>query len=410
MQEFIDSLILQSECLQALPVQLVYVAFQLLFCLVVFGGFISPFAALAGFVERRIAGRIQSRVGPNRVGPQGIFQSIADGIKVILKEDLIPTAADSILFRIAPYLVFMGMMLAFVAMPFSSSWVIADFDLGIFYLLAVESLVVVGVVMSGWASNNKWSLLGGMRSAAQIVSYEVPVALTVLLIIMMSGTMSIQGIIKMQGAAPWQWNLLQTPFTFVAFFTLFIGSLAEGNRTPFDIPEAESELVSGYNTEYSGFRFLLFFFAEFANVYLIGALATILFLGGWNAGPLPMALIKILGIEGAMAQIVTRNLVELVVFQIKALSLVFVVIQLRWTLPRTRIDQLMSLCWKYLVPVCFVNLMAMSLWMVSVPASVSRWVSFAMTAFWILLIGFYFNRVRWQLKTGGGKITFNPLS
>lgn len=410
MQEFIDSLILKSEYLQGLPHQLVYVAFQLLFCLVVFGGFIAPFAALAGFIERRIAGRIQSRVGPNRVGPQGIFQSIADGIKVIFKEDLIPTAADSILFRMAPYLVFMGMMLAFVAVPFSSSWVIADFDLGIFYLLAVESLVVVGVVMSGWASNNKWSLLGGMRSAAQIVSYEVPVALTVLLIIMMSGTMSIQGIIKMQGAAPWHWNLLQTPFTFVAFFTLFIGSLAEGNRTPFDIPEAESELVSGYNTEYSGFRFLLFFFAEFANVYLIGALATILFLGGWNAGPLPMGLIQVLGIEGAMAQVVTQNLVELIVFQIKALSLVFIVIQLRWTLPRTRIDQLMSLCWKYLVPACFVNLIAMSLWMVSVPAAVSRLVSFAMTAFWILLIGFYFNRVRWQLKAGGGPVTFNPLS
>lgn len=410
MQNFIDSLIAGSELLQALPQGLVYILFQLIFCLVVLGGFVAPFAAIAGFMERRIAGRMQSRVGPNRVGPQGILQSLADGIKVLLKEDIIPTAADHILFRLAPYFVFMGMFLAFAAVPFSSQWVIANFDLGIFYLLAVESLVVVGIVMSGWASNNKWSLLGGMRSAAQIVSYEVPVSMTVLLVVLFSGTMSIQGIIAHQGAAPWHWHIFQSPFMFAAFFTLFIGSLAEGNRTPFDIPEAESELVSGYNTEYSGFRFLLFFFAEFSNLYLIGAFATIMFLGGWQAGPLPAFFIKLFGVNSALGMAITQNVVELLVFQVKALSLVFIVIQLRWTLPRVRIDQLMGLCWKYLVPICFVNLVAMSFWIILVPQNVTNIIAGLMAAGGGLLLGYFFYRVYWHLKRSGAQIRMNPLS
>jgi len=410
MQAFIDQLIVNSEFLQSLPKILVYVVFQFTFCLIVFGGFISPFAALAGFFERRIAGRIQSRIGPNRVGPQGILQSVADGIKVIFKEDIIPTAADSILFRLAPYFVFMGMMLAFVAIPFSSQWVIAEFDLGIFYLLAVESVVVVGVVMSGWASNNKWSLLGGMRSAAQIVSYEVPVSLSVLLIVIWSGTMNIQELIGMQGAAPWHWNIFQTPFMFVAFFTLFIGSLAEGNRTPFDLPEAESELVSGYNTEYSGFRFLLFFFAEFANLYLIGALATILFLGGWNAGPIPGAVISFFGVEGGLSAVFIKNIIELMVFTVKSLTLVFIIMQLRWTVPRVRVDQLMGLCWKYLVPICFINLVAITLWMIMIPESFTTVVAGIMTGLGAVILAYFFYRVYWQLKFSKMEIRLNPLS
>lgn len=409
MQEFIDYLILQSEFLQSLPQVLVYVAFKFGFCLIVLMGFVSPFAAAAGFIERRVAGRIQSRIGPNRVGPQGLLQSLADGIKVLLKEDIIPTAADELLFRLAPYLVFLGMFLAFVAIPFSSQWIIADLDLGIFYLLAVESLVVVGIVMSGWASNNKWSLLGGMRAAAQIISYEVPVGITVLLIVLWSGTMSVQGIIQAQGAAPWDWNIFQSPFMFVAFFVLFIGSLAEGNRTPFDIPEAESELVSGYNTEYSGFRFLLFFFAEFSNIYLIGAFSTILFFGGWNAGPLPGAVVSLFGAEGLGASFL-RNIVEMLVFQFKTLVLVFIVIQLRWTLPRVRIDQLMGICWKYLVPAGIINLFVMSLWMILVPKSVTQIVSYAMTAFGFAILCYFFYRVVWQLKNAKAELRFNPLS
>ncbi len=410
MQNFIEQMILNCESLQTLPKSLVQIGFQLVFCLVILMGFVSPFAALAGFFERRIAGRIQSRVGPNRVGPQGILQSLADGIKVLLKEDIIPSAADKPLFRLAPYFVFLGMFLAFVALPFSSSWIIADLDLGIFYLLAVESLVVVGVVMSGWASNNKWSLLGGMRSAAQIISYEVPVSMTVLLVVLWSGTLSVQGIIQHQGFAPWTWHIFQSPFMFIAFFVFFTGALAEGNRTPFDIPEAESELVSGYNTEYSGFRFLLFFFAEFANLYIIGAVSTILFLGGWNAGPLPALIIKVLGVDSSFAQLIIKNVCELLMFQIKALSLVFVIMQLRWTLPRVRIDQLMSLCWKYLVPMCLINLVVMSLWLVYVPAVATRWVSYVMTALGAFIFGYYFYRVRWQLKYAQPTLRMSPLS
>lgn len=402
MQNFVNSLIQKSELLQMLPEGLTYFLFQVIFCLVILLGFVSPFGALVVFAERRVAGRIQSRVGPNRVGPQGILQSIADGIKGIFKEDIIPTGADHILFRLGPYLVFLGMFLAFVAMPFTSQWVIADFDLSVFYLLAVESLVVIGIVMSGWASYSKWSLLGGMRGAAQIVSYEVPVTLTVLLVVMMSGSMNVQQIIARQGMLPWEWNIFQTPFTFVAFFTLFIGQLAEGNRTPFDIPEAESELVSGYNTEYSGFRFMIFFLAEFTNLYLIGAFATMLFLGGWNAD----VLLQVLGLEQSW----TRNLIELAVFQVKALSLVFIIIQLRWTLPRVRIDQLMSLCWKYLVPACFVNIVAMSLWKGFVPESAQKVMAIFMSIIGAAVLGLFFKRVIWHLRRDSVGLTLNPFS
>jgi NADH-quinone oxidoreductase subunit H len=401
MQSFVDHMIARFALLQALPAELVYFAFQVLFCLVILLGFVSPFGALVVFAERRVAGRIQSRVGPNRVGPQGILQSIADGIKGILKEDIIPIGADSILFRLGPYLVFLGMFLAFVALPFSSQWVIADLELGVFYLLAVESLVVIGIVMSGWASNSKWSLLGGMRGAAQIISYEVPVTLTVLLVVLMNGTMSVQRIVMEQGMWPWQWNIFQTPFTFVAFFILFIGQLAEGNRTPFDIPEAESELVSGYNTEYSGFRFMIFFLAEFTNLYLIGAFGSLLFLGGWNADPLVAAL----GLEQSWV----RNLAELAVLQVKALSIVFVIIQVRWTLPRVRIDQLMSLCWKYLVPACFVNLIVMSVWPILMPEGPARVVAYLVTAGGFALLGCFFWRVVYHLKFTKADIRLNPL-
>jgi NADH-quinone oxidoreductase subunit H len=305
-------------------------------------------------------------------------------------------------------------MLAFVAVPFSSSWVIADLEMGIFYLLAVESFVVVGIVMSGWASNNKWSLLGGMRSAAQIISYEVPVSLTILLIILMTGEMSVQGIIKAQGFWPWQWHIFQTPFTFVAFFVFFIGALAEGNRTPFDIPEAESELVSGFNTEYSGFRFSLFFMAEFANIYLMSAIATILFLGGWQAEPV----LALLGLQDAVwamnaSGTFWKNVIELLFFVGKSFVLCFLVIQLRWTVPRVRIDQLMGLCWKYLVPAAFVNLIVMSLWITlepHMPEIVPTAVAVLMSLGGLALLIYFFYRVYRNLQESGAEITFNPLS
>jgi NADH-quinone oxidoreductase subunit H len=219
--------------------------------------------------------------------------------------------------------------------------IVADLNIGILYLLAVTSLVVVGILMAGWASNNKWSLLGGMRSAAQIVSYEIPAGLAILTVIFLAGTMSMQGIIKAQGWGPWDWFMFHNPFTFCAFFLFFTAALAEGNRTPFDIPEAESELVAGYVTEYSGMRFLFFFFAEWGNLYVIGAVATTLFMGGWQVPPVT-------------DNPVLLGILQFVTFFLKAYFWVFVAMWIRATLPRVRVDQLMSLCWKYMVPLSFI--------------------------------------------------------
>ncbi|QQR81680.1 MAG: NADH-quinone oxidoreductase subunit NuoH [Deltaproteobacteria bacterium] len=347
MEKIVSYLVGHCEKLQHLPEDFIYLALQVVAGLLVLMLFVAPFAGIISFVERRIAARVMDRVGPNRVGPQGIFQWLADGVKSLLKEDIIPAQADSVLFRLAPYLVFVGMFAAFVVVPFSSGLIVADLNIGIFYLIAVTSIVVVGIMMSGWASNNKYSLLGGMRSAAQIVSYEIPAGLSILAVVILSGSLSIQSIIKAQGAYPWQWFLFQNPLMPIAFISLFIASLAEGNRTPFDIPEAESELVSGYSTEYSGMRFVFFYFEEWANLYLIAAVSTALFLGGWN---LPSAVVSWAQTKGD----VLLHLLQFLTFFIKAMVMVFIIIQLRWTLPRVRVDQLMALCWKYLTPIGFV--------------------------------------------------------
>lgn len=356
MRYFADWIIENLEFIQAIPPEYVY-----FIIMVVVGGlllllFVAPMAGTLTFVERRVAGKIQSRIGPNRVGPQGVFQFVADGVKLVLKEDIIPDAADSRLFRLAPYIVFVGSFLTFVALPFSQKLIAADLNIGILYIFAVSSIVVVGIIMSGWASNNKWSLLGGMRSAAQIVSYEVPQVLSVLAIILLTGTLGMQGIINAQGWAPQHWFLFHNPFAFIAFFVFFISAVAECNRIPFDIPEAESELVSGYNTEYSGFRFGLFFVAEFANVYVISAIAVALFLGGWNT---PFYLPT--RIWGLLPSAV--NLAGLITFLIKTFVLVFVCMWIRWTLPRLRVDQLMTVSWKYMVPIAFFNLVGTAVWM-----------------------------------------------
>jgi NADH-quinone oxidoreductase subunit H len=309
--------------------------------MVLFGLLLFTYAAVVAgvlsYVERRIAARMQSRVGPNRVGPHGILQWVADGLKCLLKEDLIPREADSLLFRVAPYLVFLGMFGTFVVLPFSEKLVVADLNVGVFYLMAITAFVAVGIIMAGWSSNNKWSLLGGMRSAAQIVSYEIPSGMALLAIVLTAGTMSTQGIIRDQGWLPWQWNAFQTPFLLVGFVVYFTSALAEINRTPFDLPEGESELVAGYNTEYSGIRFALFFLAEWADLYVISAIATVTFLGGWQ-------------VPGFVPESV-RTIAQVATFLVKAFVLVFVIIWIRWTVPRIRIDQMMNLCWKYLVPI-----------------------------------------------------------
>jgi NADH-quinone oxidoreductase subunit H len=297
---------------------------------------------------------MQCRIGPNRTGfiPEGFLQWAADAVKLIHKEDIIPAAADGPLFRASPYLVFLGMFATFAVIPFAPDLLATDLNIGIFYLLAVTSLVVVGVLMAGWSSNNKWSLLGGFRSAAQIVSYEIPAALSIGAVVLSAGSLGMTDIVKAQeGWGIFKWHIFQhPPFLFIAAVVFFTSALAEINRVPFDIPEAESELVSGYNTEYSGMRFSVFFLAEWANVFVVSAVTATVFLGGWS---------PTLQIENE----IWRNAAGLIVFMIKSCVLCFVVLWLRWTLPRLRVDQLMSLCWKYLTPIAFVNLFGVALWM-----------------------------------------------
>ncbi len=385
MKQLVLQLTGEGGLLAGVPYPLAAALAMLVFGAIVVFVFVLPVAGVTSWLERRVWARIQSRVGPNRVGPQGFLQWLADGIKNMLKEDIIPTAADRILFSIAPYLVVIGFIATFAVIPFSSALVIADLNIGILYVTAVTGLVVVGVLMAGWASNNKWSLLGGIRSAAQIVSYEIPAALSIFPIVLLTGTLSMQGIIQAQGWAPWHWFLFHNPFTFTAFFIFFVAALAEGNRTPFDLPEAESELVAGFCTEYSGMRYLLFFLAEWGNLYVIGAIVTTLFLGGWQVphvtdNPLILAVL------------------QFGVFFLKSYFWVFIAMWVRATLPRVRVDQLMSLCWLYMVPIAIVNLVGTAIWMMVVPAGLDRVVQMLMTLGGAAIVVGFFGRVRFHLR------------
>jgi NADH-quinone oxidoreductase subunit H len=340
-------------------------ATALLLIAFLFLNFGAIFSGICVWWERRIAGRMQSRIGPNRQGLGGFLVWIADAVKFLLKEDLVPAEADSLLFRIAPYFVLTGFALTFVVLPFGHSVVMTDMNVGVFYITSVTALVVVGILISGWSSNSKWALFGGMRSAAQVVSYEIPAAIAVFIPVLMAGSLSMQDIIRAQGAAPWDWFIFRNPAALVAFFILFISQLAEANRTPFDLPEAESELVAGFLSEYSGFRFALFFMAEFGNIWVMSALATTLFLGGWQVPGMPAAAITALQGTGAWW---AWQLVSMVVFAAKTLFLANVVIWLRWTLPRIRVDQMMTLSWKYLVPIGFVCLVFTLFWQLGAAA------------------------------------------
>ncbi|MBF8258608.1 MAG: hypothetical protein HW377_982 [Actinobacteria bacterium] len=317
--------------------------------------FALTFGGLGSYVLRKVAGDIQVRIGPNRVGPYGLLQFLADGVKLIMKEDIIPAKADRFLFVLAPYLVFVGAFSAYVVIPFGVGLIASDLNIGIYYVMAVTSLVAIGVLMAGWASNNKWALLGGMRAAAQIVSYEIPVGMALLPAVLIAGSLSLQDIVRSQGGllGVFGWNLFHNPFTFFSFFLYFTAAQAESNQTPFDLPEAESELVSGYNVEYSGIRYAFFFLAEFADMFVVAALAAACFLGGWHVPFLRAEALP--GVWG--------NLLSLGVFLVKALGLVLVMMWVRWTLPRLRVDQLMRMSWKYMVPLTFANLLGVSLWL-----------------------------------------------
>lgn len=361
---------------------------------VVFLAVAMPFAGIVTWLERRVWARIQSRVGPNRVGPQGFLQWLADGLKNICKEDLIPAEADAPLFKLAPYLVMLAFILPWSVMPFSSSLILADLNVGVLFFTSITALTVVGVLMAGWASNDKWSLIGGIRSAAQIVSYEIPAGLSIFPVVLMTGTLSMQGIIHAQGWAPQRWFLFANPFTFVAANILFISALAEGNRTPFDLPEAESELVAGFATEYSGMRYTFFFMAEWGNLFLIGALITTLFLGGWQ-------------FPHVSDNLVVMNLLELLIFNLKVLAVVFVSMWIRGTLPRVRIDQLMTVCWKYFVPLAFVNMIATAVWVAIWPNG-NAVMGYLMFAVGLVVLAVFLRRVAHYVRRSRMELYFHP--
>ncbi len=312
------------------------------------------------WLERKGSGRIQDRLGPTRVGGRfGWLQSLADGIKLIQKEDLCPPVADAMLFRSAPYIVCLASFAAFVVLPFSHSWVAVSADCGLFILLAILSLEVFGIIMAGYSSGSKWSLFGGMREAAQMVSYEIPLAICALIPIVSAGSLNLGEIGDMQSGHLGNWFLFHDPFTFVAFFVFFVVLTAGCKRAPFDLAEAESELVGGFHTEYSGMRWSFFFMGEYASMFALCGVAAILFLGGWHTG--------IPGVDGLLQEWRTRgeftpfgylaNVIGAGVFVSKAAFGVFVQIWLRWTLPRLRIDQVMITCLKYFVPIsCFLFL------------------------------------------------------
>ena len=398
MQQLVDNLIAQGLLPAAVPTWAHYLVAMLVFGGIVVFGFALVVAGVTSWLERRVWGRIQSRVGPNRVGPNGALQWLADGIKNMLKEDIIPSAADKPLFRLAPYIVVVGFVPAFVVVPFASSLIIADLNVGILYLTAITALVVVGILMAGWASNNKWSLLGGIRSAAQIVSYEIPAGLSLFPAVLLAGTLSMQGIIRAQGWAPWDWYAFHSPFTFVAFLLFFVSALAEGNRTPFDLPEAESELVAGFATEYSGMRNLLFFLVEWGNLYVIGAVVTTLYMGGWQ-------------IPAVTGNVVLQQALQFGVFFLKSYFWVFVAMWIRATLPRVRVDQLMTVCWKYLVPISFVNLGGTAVTMIiehAVPA-ISFPLRLTVLAAATVGVMAFFARVRYQLRRARPEFYYSPV-
>ncbi len=340
---YLFSLLQSVPVIQSMPDSILYVIAAALCALVAIGA-VAVVALVAVWIERKVSGHMQCRLGPMYVGWHGIFQTAADGIKLFVKEDIIPSMADKWLFILAPGVVFAGALLSWVVIPLGPGIVAADLNIAVLYLLATSSVVAVGIIMAGWASHNKWSLYGTMRTAAQFLSYEIPTALFILPPVILAGSLHIGTIIDGQkggflGMGNWYlWN----PFCFIGFICYYVSSLAETNRIPFDLPESESELVSGFHVEYSGMRFAFFFMAEYADMFIVAALGSVLFFGGWH-GPF--------GLNHA------------IIYIIKVLLLMFVAIWLRWTLPRLRIDQLMATCWKFLIPLGLINILGASFWM-----------------------------------------------
>jgi NADH-quinone oxidoreductase subunit H len=313
------------------------------FILAVFPGLF----AIVTVLERKGLGRIQNRYGPNRVGPFGFLQFAADGVKALIKEDVVPRAADKIVHFLAPVVILIPVLLSYAVLPFGKNMTVADFDAGVLFFFAVGGAVELSVFMAGWSSHNKYSLLGAMRAIAQMISYEIPLILSAVTVVMIVGSLNLNEIVKHQdqytfGIAHWH---VFTPWGLAGFLLFLVASLAESNRTPFDLPEAESEIIAGYFTEYSGFKFALFFLGEYLGMFAICGLGITLFLGGWTA---PFSCLTWIP--------------SYVWFLTKLLGIVFFFIWVRGTLPRLRMDQLMNLAWKFMLPLALVNIVVAGIW------------------------------------------------
>ncbi|RFZ90501.1 NADH-quinone oxidoreductase subunit NuoH [Mucilaginibacter conchicola] len=336
-------------------------------------GFVALFTMFGVYAERKVSAFIQNRLGPMETGKYGSLQVLADMIKMAQKEIIIPAAADKILFIAAPIIIFIGVYLGFVALPWGPGLIPANINIGLYYVFAIISIETLGILMAGWGSNNKYSILGAMRSAAQIISYEIPAGFSIIAVVMVAQTLNLQDIAMQQGVLSaekvkffglWDvthiggilsWNVFKAPHLLVAFVIYFIASLAESNRAPFDIPEAESELVAGFHTEFTGLQFALVFLAEYSMMFLVSMIGVVLFLGAWNT-PLP-------NIGAAkLADWTTGAGWGILWILLKSLGLVGVQMWIRWTLPRLRVDQLMNLCWKVLTPLAFLCMLISGVW------------------------------------------------
>ena len=320
-------------------------------CVLIGVGLLLAYALLALFYiyfERKVCAAFQCRLGPNRVGPWGVLQSFADMFKILIKELITLNHIDRFLFALAPYLVIIASMMSFAVLPWGKGLQIIDFNIGIFFLIAVSSIGVLGILLAGWSSNNKFTLIGALRSGAQMVSYELSIGLSVLTMVAFAGTMSVTGIVEAQKDG---WFIFTGHIpALIAFVIYLIAGTAETNRGPFDLPEAESELTAGYHTEYSGIHFGFFYLAEYLNLFIVSGVASLLFFGGW----MPL---HISGWEGF--NMVMDWIPSVVWFIGKAIVISFIIIWFKWTFPRLRIDQLLALEWKYLLPINLVNLVLM---------------------------------------------------
>jgi NADH-quinone oxidoreductase subunit H len=371
-------------------------------CVLVPGGIIILVMALGPllyvYAERKISAFMQDRLGPMRVGPYGLLQTLADTVKLLMKEAIFPRGVNRVLFVLGPSLVVTGAFMGLVIVPFGSRFQVVDLNVGLLFVAAVSSLSTVGIIMAGWASNNKYSLFGAMRSAAQIVSYEIPAIITMLSVVIIVGSLSLQDIVWAQAGGLRNWFIFRYfPIMPVAFLLFYMAGLAESNRTPFDIPEAESELVAGFHTEYSGFFFAMFFLAEYTEMFVISSVASVLFLGGWNT-PFPGNIGQSLAFVG-LPQVGLGPLWLVA----KAWTLMLVMMWLRWTLPRLRVDQLLYIAWKVFLPVSLVITLAIGA-LVMIPATSGgfpwdRWVGWPV----VILLFLYLMYVlagawRWRVR------------